>query len=80
MRTLTAAEYADLRRRNTTCDNCLNYQRLWDFHRDCEFWREARETETQGEAEVRAESHPICPQFRALDWHAADKSRTQKID
>jgi hypothetical protein len=67
MKTLTAAEYADLLRRNTTCDSCLNYQRRWDAPCRCEFWDDNLD-ETWGEAKMRAESHPICRRFRSTDW------------
>ena len=84
MRTLTAAEYAEFLRLSTTCFSCLNYQRQWDFHRDCEFWREGRETETQEEAKVRAQDHPDLSRLSQFDMtqptpqaFAADTSRTQ---
>ena len=67
MRTLTATEYAELLRRGTTCLSCLNYQRQRDFHRDCEFWREGKETETQGEAEVRARTRANLPDVSQFD-------------
>ena len=68
MKTLSDAEYAELLRRGTTCASCLNYQRLFDAHRDCEFWQEGDETETWGEAKVRAQTRPICRNFRSTDW------------
>ena len=67
MKTLTDAEYAELQRRGTTCFSCLNYLRLFDVARDCEFWREKDETETWGEARVRAQTRPICRSFRSTE-------------
>lgn len=67
MKTLDA-EHEELLRRGTTCFSCLNYQRRWDWHRDCEFWREGDETETWGEAKVRAQTRAICRRFRSTDW------------
>ena len=67
MRTLTDIEYAELQRRGITCASCLNYQRLFDAPRDCEFWQERDETETWGEAKARAQSHLICRSFRSTE-------------
>jgi hypothetical protein len=67
MKTLTAVEYAELQRRGITCSSCLNYQRLFDAHRDCEFWNEEDASETWGEAKVRAQRHPICRRFRSTE-------------
>ena len=76
MKTLTDAEYAELLRRGITCFSCLNYQRLFDAHRDCEFWREGSDMETWGEAEARAKTRPICPRFRTTDWRLSHPLRS----
>ena len=68
MRHLSAAEYAELQRRGTTCSSCFNYQKKWDSLQGCEFWREGDKTETWGEAAARAETRPICHRFCSLDW------------
>ncbi len=67
MKTPSDAEYAELLRRGTTCFSCLNYQRLFDAHRDCEFWNEGDTSETWGEAAARAQTRAICRRFRSTD-------------
>jgi hypothetical protein len=68
VKTLTADEYAELQRRGITCTSCYTYQKKWDSLQGCEFWNEGNASETWGEAEVRAEKHPICCRFCSLDW------------